>query len=213
MTNATMIVEVDGVSTCWVGIDPQEAVCVVITVGLSEPGASQPPGRSIGCPPSLLLRDLGVHWVPGATATTVGRTSDINDEVRGTQWRSGVDDHFPVGAASRREELHAFWATVSLGGPVHIEAIFTLDQSSSRVPASEVDIGTLTRFRRARVWRHVIALGLAVVRLGVIVAAAIVEGDDILVLGFVRQVQVTVCVVVSVGLAVFGAAKPPWRSI
>jgi hypothetical protein len=55
---------------------------------------------------------------------------------------------------------------------------------------------------------------LAVVRVGVVVAVAIIERDDVLIAGLAMpQIQEAVCRIVTVWLVVAAASEPPWRAI
>jgi len=87
---AVVIVEVEGVWTGRVGADVQEAVGMIITIGLIVDTAAEPPWRPIGCLPGRLLWCGRLHWISLAASASVLWASDIDDPVRSTKRASGV---------------------------------------------------------------------------------------------------------------------------
>jgi len=63
-------------------VNVQVAVRVVVAIRLVVTTISQPPSAAVSCPPRTLLRHAALHGILRATATSVSRTSDVNDEVR-----------------------------------------------------------------------------------------------------------------------------------
>jgi len=211
---AVVVIEVQGVWTCWVVVDVHVAVPVVVAVWLVEDSAAQPPWRTIRGPPSSLLWGSRHHGILLASTTSILGTSNVDDEVRGTQCRSRGEESLPVSTAGRRKDLHAIWATVLLRGLPNSKTLLARHQNTCKVLARELDPGALARLWTSRLWLQTDTDWLAVVRLGVIVAVAIIERHVVLVAGLaVPQIQKAICRVVTVWLVVGPAAKPPRRSI
>jgi len=135
-----VVVEVKSVWTGWVGADVQEAVAMVVAVGLVVDSAAEPPRGPIGCPPCRLLWCGRLHGISLAASASVLWASNVNDPVRSTQRTSGVQEGLPVPAACRGENLHAVGAAVLLRRPSYSQALLALYQGSCGVLTGQVDL-------------------------------------------------------------------------
>jgi hypothetical protein len=134
--------------------------------------------------------------------------------VRSTQRLSGCKKGLPVSTARRRKDLHAIWAAVFLCGLANREALLASYQNTCDVFARELNPGAFARLRTSRLWLQTDTDWLAIVRLGVIIAVAIVERDVVLVAWLAMpQVKKAICRVITVWFVVAPTAKPPWRAI
>jgi len=134
--------------------------------------------------------------------------------VRSTQRLSRGKEGLPVSAACGRKDLHAIRAAVFLRGLANSEALLTSHQNTCDILARELNPGAFARLWTSRLWLQTNTDWLAIVRLGVIVAVAIVERDVVLVAWLAMpQVKKAICRVITVWFVVAPTAKPPWRAI
>jgi len=151
--------------------------------------------------------------VPGASAATILWAGDVNDPMRSPQWRSRTEESFPIRSGCRRKDLGACWATVLLGSPVDIQSTFALEECFCGVRSSEIDLGAQAAFWASTLWLCGNTEQLAIVRLCVVAAAPVIPCHTVFILGAVPEVQVAICMVVSIWFTVPRAAKPPRRII
>jgi hypothetical protein len=74
-------------------------------------------------------------------------------------------------------------------------------------------LGFASGFDRFGWWRSFLFCGLAIIGIGMIITIAIVPSHTIFIWWGVPQVQVAICLVISVGLAICRATEPPSRTI
>jgi len=145
---AFSIVEGDAVLVGWLDFaQTEETVGSIVTTWLFVLGAAQPPSRTIRCSPTLLVRILRVHGVGGAATTTILWAGNVHDEVRMSNWASGIQEGSPIGSTSRSKELGTTGAAALVQRPSDIVAVGALDERASRVVSFQGDSAALAGLR------------------------------------------------------------------